>query len=71
MTKSENRKSGSREIPIKEVDEFSVGDDKLLHQRIAEKAYELYECPGLLPWSRCGGLAGGGAPGIGRDRAAN
>lgn len=46
MTKSENRKSGSREIPVKEVDEFSVGDDKLLHQRIAEKAYELYECRG-------------------------
>ena len=46
MTKSENRNSGSREIPVKEVSEFSVSDDKLLHQRTAEKAYELYECRG-------------------------
>lgn len=46
MTKSENRKSRSREIPVKEVNEFSVSDDQLLHQRIAEKAYELYECRG-------------------------
>lgn len=46
MSKSQNRKSESREIPVKEVREFSVSDDKLLHQRIAEKAYELYECGG-------------------------
>ena len=46
MTKSENRGSGSREIPVKEVSEFSVSDDKLLHRRTAEKAYELYECRG-------------------------
>ncbi len=46
MTKSENRNSGSREIPVKEVSEFSVSDDKLLHHRVAEKAYELYECGG-------------------------
>jgi hypothetical protein len=46
MTKSENRNSGSREIPVKEVSEVSVSDDKLLHQRIAEKAHELYECRG-------------------------
>jgi hypothetical protein len=46
MTKSENRKSESREIPVKEVSEFSVSKDKLLHQRIAEKAYDLYECRG-------------------------
>ena len=45
MTKSENRKSEGREIPVKEVSEFSVSDDKL-QQRIAEKAYELYECRG-------------------------
>ena len=44
MTKRGNR--NSREIPVKEVSEFSVGDDKLLHQRIAEKAHELYECRG-------------------------
>ena len=46
MTKSENPNSGSREIPVKEVSEFSVSDDKLLRQRIAEKAYGLYECGG-------------------------
>ena len=46
MTKSENRGSGSREIPVKEVSELSVSDDKLLHRRTAEKAYELYECRG-------------------------
>ncbi len=46
MTKSENTNSGSREIPVKEVNEFSVGDDELLRQRIAEKAHELYECRG-------------------------
>lgn len=46
MTKSQSRKNESREIPVKEVNEFSVSDDKLLHQRIAEKAHELYECRG-------------------------
>jgi hypothetical protein len=46
MTKSENTNSGSREIPVKEVNEFSVGGDELLRQRIAEKAHELYECRG-------------------------
>jgi Protein of unknown function (DUF2934) len=46
MSKSQNRDSESREIPVKEVSEFSVSGDKLLHQRIAEKAYELYECRG-------------------------
>jgi len=46
MTKSENRNSGSSEIPVKEVSEFTVSDDKLLRQRIAEKAHELYECRG-------------------------
>ena len=45
MTKSEDRNSKSSEIPVKEVSEFSVSDDQL-HQRIAEKAYELYECGG-------------------------
>ena len=35
MTKSENRNSGSREIPIKIVSEFSLSDDSLRHQRIA------------------------------------
>lgn len=46
MTKSRNRNSGSREIPVKEVTEFSVGEDELLRQRIDEKAHELYECRG-------------------------
>ena len=46
MTKSENRNSGSREIPVKVVSEFSVSDDELRHQRIAEKAHELYQCRG-------------------------
>ncbi|MDZ4347845.1 MAG: DUF2934 domain-containing protein [Candidatus Binatia bacterium] len=46
MTKSQNQNSGSREIPVKEVNEFSVGDDELLRQRIDEKAHELYECRG-------------------------
>jgi hypothetical protein len=46
MTRSENTNSGSRKIPVKEVNEFSVGDDELLRQRIAEKAHELYECRG-------------------------
>jgi len=46
LTKNQNNNSGSREIPVKEVNEFSVGDDELLRQRIAEKAHELYECRG-------------------------
>jgi hypothetical protein len=46
MSKSQERNSESREIPVKEVSEFSVSDAKLLRQRIAEKAYELYECRG-------------------------
>ncbi|HEU4343855.1 MAG TPA: DUF2934 domain-containing protein [Candidatus Binatia bacterium] len=46
MRKRQNRKNGSREIPIKEVSEFSLTDDKLQHQRIAEKAYALYQCRG-------------------------
>ena len=45
MSKSEDRKSETREIPVKAVSEFSVSDDQL-HQLIAEKAYELYECGG-------------------------
>jgi hypothetical protein len=46
MSKSQSRTSESREIPVKEVSEFSLSDDKLRHQRIAEKAYELYQCRG-------------------------
>lgn len=46
MTENQNTNSGSREIPIKEVSEFSLSDDRLRHQRIAEKAHELYECRG-------------------------
>jgi hypothetical protein len=46
MTKSQNTNSGSREIPVKVVREFSLSDDELRHQRIAEKAHELYQCRG-------------------------
>jgi len=46
MTKSQNRNSGSREIPVQVVREFSLSDDRLRQQRIAEKAHELYECRG-------------------------
>ena len=46
MTKNQNTNSGSREISVKEVSEFSVGDDRILRQRIAEKAHEIYECRG-------------------------
>ncbi len=46
MIKNKIRNAGSREIPVKEVSEFSVSDDELLHQRIAGKAHELYECRG-------------------------
>jgi hypothetical protein len=45
MTKSQNRNSGSREIPIKVVGESSLTDE-LRQQRIAEKAHEIYECRG-------------------------
>ena len=46
MTKNQNTNNGSREIPVREVSEFSVGDDRILRQRIAEKAHELFECRG-------------------------
>jgi len=46
MTKSQNRNSGRREIPVKEVSEFSLGDDESLRQRIDEKAHEIYEYRG-------------------------
>lgn len=46
MTKSQNSNSESREIPIKEVSEFSLSADELRHRRIAEKAHEIYECRG-------------------------
>jgi len=46
LTKNQNTNNGSREIPVKEVSEFSVGDDRILRQRIAEKAHEIYECRG-------------------------
>ena len=46
MNKSQNSISGSREIPVKVVSEFSVSVDELRRQRIAEKAHELYQCRG-------------------------
>ena len=46
MPKSQNSNSGNREIPVKVVREFSLSDDELRHQRIAEKAHELYRCRG-------------------------
>ena len=36
----------NKTIPIEQVSRFSIGDEQLLLQRIAEKAYELYECRG-------------------------
>jgi len=38
--------SGKREIPVKVVSEFTLGADELRHRRIAEKAFELFECRG-------------------------
>jgi len=46
MTKNQNTNSGNREIPVKVVSEFSVSDDELHDQLIAEKAHELSECRG-------------------------
>ena len=46
MAKRPDRKTDSRVIPIKEVSTFSIGDEEILRQRIAEKAYGLYECRG-------------------------
>ena len=46
MSKKENRQSGRREISVKEVRESSLTQDELLRQRIAERAYQLYECRG-------------------------
>ena len=46
MTNGQKSNSGNREIPVKVVNEFSVSVDELRHRRIAEKAYELYECRG-------------------------
>lgn len=46
MNKVQNRSGGSREIPVKVVREFSLSDDTVHRQRIAEKAYELYQCRG-------------------------
>lgn len=46
MTNGQKNNSGNREIPVKVVSEFSVSADQLRHQRIAEKAHEIYECRG-------------------------
>ena len=46
MAKPSNRKTSSKEIVIKQVSEFTISDEELLRQRIAEKAHELYECNG-------------------------
>lgn len=45
MAKTQTRNTGTREIPVKEVTEFSLSDETL-RQRIAEKAHELYQCRG-------------------------
>jgi hypothetical protein len=45
MAKRQNIKNGIREIPVKEVTEFSLGGDSI-RQRIAEKAYDLYQFRG-------------------------
>lgn len=49
MNRSQISNSGRREVPVKEVSEFSVSADQLRRQRIAEKAYELYQCRGCCP----------------------
>lgn len=46
MANVQDSNSGNREIPVKVVSEFSVSADELRHQRIAEKAHEIYECRG-------------------------
>ena len=46
MATRPNRKTSSKEISIQQVSKFSIGDEQVLRQRIAEKAYELYECRG-------------------------
>ena len=46
MTNGQKSNSGNREVPVKVVSEFSVSADELRHQRIAEKAHEIYECRG-------------------------
>jgi hypothetical protein len=45
MVKTQTRNTGTREIPVKEVTEFSLIDETL-RQRIADKAHELYRCRG-------------------------
>jgi DUF2934 family protein len=45
MATRPNRKTSSKEIPIQPVSKFSIRDEQVL-RRIAEKAYELYECRG-------------------------
>ena len=45
MATRPNRKTSSKEIPIQLVSKFSIRDEQVL-RRIAEKAYELYECRG-------------------------
>ena len=44
MAKSRNSNSGNREIPVKVVREFSLSDEDLRRQRIAEKTHEFYQC---------------------------
>ena len=46
MANSPSRNSEKRGIPAKVVSEFTLGADELRHHRIAEKAYELFECRG-------------------------
>ena len=43
MAKRANRKNSNEESPIEQVSKASVDDEQVLRQRIAEKAYELYE----------------------------
>ena len=46
MAERQNRGSANREIPVKIISDSSPSEDKPLDQRIAEKAYELYQCRG-------------------------
>jgi len=47
MAKNQENSSGNREIPVKVVSEFSVSDDELRHQRIAEKGLRNR----FVPWA--------------------
>jgi DUF2934 family protein len=50
MATRANRKTSNEQSPIEQVSKANVSDEQVLRQRIAEKAYELYE-----RWGCCHG----------------